>query len=71
MSMHTYRDVGGTTPWMGEVEPRREQRSRATQEAKAEERERETAWFPWSTVGIYTSDYLLAPYAFPRTPTGM
>ncbi len=29
MPMHTYRDVGGTTPWMGEVEPRREQRSRA------------------------------------------
>ena len=28
----TYRDVGGTTPWMGEVEPRREQRSRATQD---------------------------------------
>ena len=33
---YDYMDVVGTTPWMGEVEPRREQRSRATQEAKAE-----------------------------------
>ncbi|MFT7460916.1 MAG: hypothetical protein ACI909_003607 [Planctomycetota bacterium] len=47
-------DVGGTTPWTGDdsrdgggrvvsgtttaVEPRRERRSRATQEAKAEDR---------------------------------
>ena len=36
ISANTYRDVGGTTPWMGEVEPRREQRSSATQDAKAE-----------------------------------
>ena len=43
---------------------------RATQEAKAEERERETAWFPWSTVGIHTSDFPLALYAFPRRSVG-
>ena len=29
-------DIGGTTPWKGEVELRLEQQSRATQEAKAE-----------------------------------
>jgi len=31
-----YRDIDDTTPWTGEVESRKEQRSRATQAAKAE-----------------------------------
>jgi hypothetical protein len=33
---HDCRDAGGTSPWMDEVEPRREQRSRATHGAVAE-----------------------------------
>ena len=33
---HDCMDAGGTTPWMGEVESRLEQRSRATQGAVAE-----------------------------------
>ncbi len=31
-----YMDVGGTTPWMGEVEPRWEQRSRVKHGAETE-----------------------------------
>ena len=31
---NTYRDVGGSTPWLGEVEPRREQRSRASHDSR-------------------------------------
>ncbi len=31
---NTCRDVGGSTPWMGEVEPRREQRSRAKHDSR-------------------------------------
>jgi hypothetical protein len=30
--VHDCMDAGGTTPWMGELESRLEQRSRATQE---------------------------------------
>ncbi len=35
-SKDAYTEVGGTTPWTGEVELRLEQQPRATQDAKAE-----------------------------------